>query len=159
MLSDASVAVLAFKAVYTLEIARVENDKKIKLLYLEMKDMMSVLLRYDLCLCLYRHVNGTLTIDRLKDITDIKNSRDTLQNLAEDTSITIKKCANACDAYSKKKQIVKFVKGPIWVKRFADFTGFFAEKREQFAFELTLLSSEGSKKVLDLQKICLDKWV
>ena len=45
MLNDSSVAVLAFKAVYTLETARRENDKKIKLLYLEMKDMMSVLLR------------------------------------------------------------------------------------------------------------------
>lgn len=44
------MAVLAFKAVYTLERTRSENDKKIKLLYLEMKDMMSILLRCDLSL-------------------------------------------------------------------------------------------------------------
>ena len=40
-----TVAVLAFKAVYTLETKRRENDKKIISLYVEMKDMMSVLVR------------------------------------------------------------------------------------------------------------------
>ncbi|KAI0041306.1 hypothetical protein FA95DRAFT_1611128 [Auriscalpium vulgare] len=37
------VVVLAFKAVYTLELKRRENDKKIIALYVEMKDMMGVL--------------------------------------------------------------------------------------------------------------------
>ena len=38
------VAVLAFKTVYTLELKRRENEKKIIALYVEMKDMMSALL-------------------------------------------------------------------------------------------------------------------
>lgn len=38
------VAVLAFKTVYTLELKRRENDKKIVALYVEMKDMMGALL-------------------------------------------------------------------------------------------------------------------
>jgi hypothetical protein len=38
------VAVLAFKTVYTLELKRRENDKKIIALYVEMKDMMGALL-------------------------------------------------------------------------------------------------------------------
>ena len=40
------VVVLAFKAVYTLEQKRRDNEKKIIALYVEMKDMMSVLLLY-----------------------------------------------------------------------------------------------------------------
>ena len=38
------VVVLAFQAVYTLEQKRRENEKKIIALYVEMKDMMGVLL-------------------------------------------------------------------------------------------------------------------
>jgi hypothetical protein len=38
------VAVLAFKAVYALEVKRRDNEKKIIALYVEMKDMMGVLL-------------------------------------------------------------------------------------------------------------------
>lgn len=39
---------MAFKAVYTLELKRRENEKKIIALYVEMKDMMGVLLQYAL---------------------------------------------------------------------------------------------------------------
>ena len=38
------VVVLAFKTVYTLEQKRRDNEKKVVALYVEMKDMMSVLL-------------------------------------------------------------------------------------------------------------------
>ena len=38
------VVVMAFKAVYTLEQKRRDNEKKIIALYVEMKDMMGVLL-------------------------------------------------------------------------------------------------------------------
>lgn len=41
-----TVVVLAFKTVYTLEQKRRDNDKKIILLYVGMKDMMGVLLLY-----------------------------------------------------------------------------------------------------------------
>lgn len=40
------VIVLAFKAVYTLEQKRRDNEKKIIALYVEMKNMMGVLLLY-----------------------------------------------------------------------------------------------------------------
>ena len=39
-----TVVVLAFKTVYTLEMKRRDNEKKIIALYVEMKDMMSILL-------------------------------------------------------------------------------------------------------------------
>jgi hypothetical protein len=38
-------AVLAFKAVYTLEAKRRDNEKKVIALYVEMKDMMAILLQ------------------------------------------------------------------------------------------------------------------
>lgn len=39
------VAVLAFKTVYTLDMKRRENDKKVDALRAEMKDMMAVLIQ------------------------------------------------------------------------------------------------------------------
>lgn len=39
-------AVIAFGAVYKLETTRRDNDNKVKLLYVEMKEMMRVLLRF-----------------------------------------------------------------------------------------------------------------
>ena len=40
------VVVMAFKTVYTLELKRRDNEKKIIALYVEMKDMMGVLLLF-----------------------------------------------------------------------------------------------------------------
>lgn len=40
-----AVAVLAFKTVYKLEMTRRENDRRIQALYVEMKDMMAVLIQ------------------------------------------------------------------------------------------------------------------
>jgi hypothetical protein len=39
-----TVVVMAFKTVYTLELKRRDNEKKVIALYVEMKDMMGVLL-------------------------------------------------------------------------------------------------------------------
>ena len=46
------VVVMAFKTVYTLELKRRDNEKKIIALYVEMKDMMGVLL---LCVLAFIH--------------------------------------------------------------------------------------------------------
>ena len=43
-MTENTVVVLAFKTVYTLEMRRRDNDKKIVALFAEMKDMMGVLL-------------------------------------------------------------------------------------------------------------------
>ena len=40
-----TVAVLAFKTVYKMEMTRRENDRRIQALYVEMKDMMAVLIQ------------------------------------------------------------------------------------------------------------------
>ena len=100
----------------------------------------------------------------MKDIK--KDSQDRLQELAQGTSEDIMACANACDAYSKKKLLVKFVKGPIWEQRLASFTGVFTGRRSQFVFEISLRSAEvGTASYLkisdmqDSQKEIEAKWV
>ena len=37
-----------------------------------------------------------------------------LQDLVDRTANDIKECANVCDTYSKKRLLVKVLKGPIW---------------------------------------------
>jgi hypothetical protein len=44
--SNITVVVLAFKAAYNMERTRRENDKRILLLYVAMKDMLTALLQY-----------------------------------------------------------------------------------------------------------------
>lgn len=46
MLTLVVVVVLAFKAVYALETTRQENDRRVMTLYVEMKDMMMVMVQY-----------------------------------------------------------------------------------------------------------------
>jgi hypothetical protein len=43
-ITDDVVVVLAFRTVYTLELKRRDNEKKVIALYVEMKDMMGILL-------------------------------------------------------------------------------------------------------------------
>lgn len=50
------VAVLAFKAVYTMEMTRRENDKRIRSLYVEMKEMIAVLVQYVLSLAILTRI-------------------------------------------------------------------------------------------------------
>ena len=118
-----TVAVLAFKAVYTLEKTRRENDKRILALYVEY-----VVLnvdwpspshefqdeRYDggsraVGVCFYLGVNlSDLSTSRLDEAFDPKKIvpggqtiEERIQTLCEDAARDIKECGNACDAYSK----------------------------------------------------------
>lgn len=45
-MTENTVVVLAFKTAYTIEMKRSRNEKKIIAVYVEMKDMMGVLLWY-----------------------------------------------------------------------------------------------------------------
>ena len=117
------VAVLAFRAVYTLETKRHENDKRILALYVEyvasnfgrtplltkfrMKDMMAVLVQYvlDLCLavCFPDRSNSRLNgvSDPKKIGPDGQTIEGRMQTLCEAVAEDIKRCANACDTYLK----------------------------------------------------------
>ncbi|KAI0063522.1 hypothetical protein BV25DRAFT_381883 [Artomyces pyxidatus] len=120
------VVVLAFKAVVKLEEKRRDNEKKVIALYVEMQDMMSVLLQLQ-----------DVRDDKLV-APDHRTIEDRLKTLIEKTAEDIKLCANACDTYSKKKLLTKIIKGPMWDIKFLNFAAVFAQRRVEFGLALTL---------------------
>jgi hypothetical protein len=134
-----SVAVLAFKAVYTLEAKRRENDKKIISLYVEMRDMMAVLIQY--VISSHEHlVNKTMSTFRLKNVDkdhigpDGETITGSLQELSNTTARDITACANTCDTYSKKRLFAKVMKGFVWEEKFTGFVSTFIKRRQEFMY-------------------------
>ncbi|KAF8208355.1 hypothetical protein K438DRAFT_1813864 [Mycena galopus ATCC 62051] len=125
------VAVMAFKAVWALEQKRRDNDRKILALHMEMKDMMGVLTQLK---------NVKDMEETAPDGTTIKGR---MQELVKKTAEDIKSCANACDTYSKKKLVVKVLKGPIWEGRLVKFVGIFTQRRGDFEFALSIHTALG----------------
>ncbi|KAF8516788.1 hypothetical protein JB92DRAFT_2909192 [Gautieria morchelliformis] len=125
------VAVMAFKAVWTLEMKRRENDKRIIALHVEMKNMMTVLIQL-------KNVKDPAEVAH--DGTSIQGR---MQGLAQGTADDIKACANACETYSKKKLVVKVIKGPVWEGKLLDFVGRFTKRRSEFEFALAIHTARG----------------
>ncbi|KAF7292835.1 VPS13 domain-containing protein [Mycena indigotica] len=125
------VAVMAFKAVWALEMKRRQNDQKILALHVEMKDMMGVLTQ----------------LKSVKDADAVAPDGSTIkgrmQIIIENTAKDIKACANACDAYVKKKLVVKVLKGPIWEGKLAAFAGTFTKRRSEFEFAMSIHTALG----------------
>ncbi|KAJ7291055.1 hypothetical protein C8J57DRAFT_208463 [Mycena rebaudengoi] len=125
------VAVMAFKAVWALEMKRRENDRRILALHMEMKDMMAVLTQ----------LQGVKDSEEVApDGTTIKGR---MQELVKKTADDIKACANACDTYSKKKLVVKILKGPAWEGKLVAFAGTFTKRRGEFEFALSIHTALG----------------
>jgi hypothetical protein len=113
------VVVLAFKTVYTLEQKRRDNEKKIIALYVEMKDMMGVLLLYVQVFTHYTVLSYSFQPQRCDKMTrlvapDGRSIEDRLKSIVERTADDIKKCSNVCDTYAKKKLLAKVFRGPAW---------------------------------------------
>ncbi|KAI0325484.1 hypothetical protein GY45DRAFT_240808 [Cubamyces sp. BRFM 1775] len=120
------VAVGAFRVVVELDLKRRDNDKKITVLFVEMRDMMEVLIQL-------RTIQDDDTPG--PDGTTIKAR---LQGLVKRTADDIKDCANVCDAYAKKKLIVKVLKSSSWDDKFKGFVTLFADRRKAFTFALEM---------------------
>ncbi|KAJ7925171.1 hypothetical protein B0H13DRAFT_2314677 [Mycena leptocephala] len=125
------VAVMAFKAVWALEQKRRDNDRKILLLQLQMKEMMGVLTQ----------------LKNVKDADEIAPDGTTIkgrmQEIVKATADDIKACANACDTYTKKKLVVKILKGPVWEGKLAAFAATFTKRRSEFEFALSIHTALG----------------
>ncbi|KAJ7597218.1 hypothetical protein C8J56DRAFT_1021519 [Mycena floridula] len=125
------VAVMTFKAVWALEMKRRENDRRIKALYLEMRDVMAVLIQLKDC----------------KDPTTVSPDGSTIEGrmgeLARLISEDIKQCANLCDTLSKKKLIVKVLKGPVWEGKLVAFVGLFTKRRSELEFAMAVHTAVG----------------
>ncbi|KAH9891323.1 hypothetical protein C8Q73DRAFT_747277 [Cubamyces lactineus] len=124
-----TVAVLAFKAVYALETTRRENDRRVMTLYVEMKDMMIVMIQL-------KGVENRTHVG-----LDGRVLKDRLEELAEKTAQDIKDCANVCDTFLKKRLIVKVLKGPVWADKLAGFVKTFTDRKADFQFALVMHSA------------------
>ncbi|KAM5542913.1 hypothetical protein V8D89_003297, partial [Ganoderma adspersum] len=120
-----AIAVGAFKVVIELEIKRRDNDKKVNLLFLEMKNMMSVLLQLQGVRANHVAKDGKTIGARLVD---------SVKRTADD----IKECANVCDTYSKKRLLVKVLKGPMWDDMLKGFIKLFADRKAEFSFAVSI---------------------
>ncbi|PIL33367.1 hypothetical protein GSI_03987 [Ganoderma sinense ZZ0214-1] len=120
-----AIAVGAFKVVIELEIKRRDNDKKVNLLFLEMRNMMSVLLQLQSVRANHVARDGITIGARLVD-------------LVKRTANDIKECANVCDTYSKKRLLVKVLKGPIWDDTLKGFIQLFVDRKAEFNFAVSI---------------------
>ncbi|TBU40766.1 hypothetical protein BD309DRAFT_992844 [Dichomitus squalens] len=120
-----AVAVGAFKVVIELEVKRRDNDKKVSLLFLEMRNMMSAFLQLQ-----------SVRADHVG--RDGMTIRARLQDLVKRTANDIKECANVCDTYSKKRLLVKVLKGPVWDDTLKGFVQLFTDRKAEFNFAIAI---------------------
>ena len=136
------IAVLAFKAVVTLEMKRRSNDAKVVALKLRMRDMMATLLQLQ-----------TIQDPEIVNPNDGLTIEGRMQQLMVQIAEDIKQCGNACDKYSKNGVvceslptllnifshshcIVRVIKSPIWEGRLAQYADVFAERKKEIHFAL-----------------------
>ena len=81
-----------------------------------------------------------------------------MQSIALQTARDIKDCANACDTYSKKKLLVKVLKGPVWAEKLGGFVAVFAERKHEFQLALAIHNANSLTDVktqnIDIQTKC-----
>ncbi|RPD55866.1 hypothetical protein L227DRAFT_579346 [Lentinus tigrinus ALCF2SS1-6] len=120
------VAIGAFRVAVELDLKRRDNDKKIPLLFAEMRDMMAVLVQL-----------GEIAQDKRVG-TDNKTIEDRMDNLVKKTEEDIRNCANACSAYSKKHTFSKVLQSSSWDGTFKGYIQGFTTRRGEFEFELSM---------------------
>lgn len=61
-----------------------------------------------------------------------------MQTLCEKAASDIKDCANACDSYSKKRLVVKVLKGHTWETKLVGFVSTFTTRKADFQQALAI---------------------
>ncbi|KAI5899169.1 uncharacterized protein SCHCODRAFT_02660832 [Schizophyllum commune H4-8] len=125
------LALLAFKGVIELELKRQENNQKVLTLCISMMDMLAVL----------DHLNGVSPSQELQDAEE-SGIRGKLASLLQDISRDITECGNACDAYVKKRMIVRILKSYFYEQTLAEFAERFEMRRRQLSLLLDVKNSE-----------------
>ncbi|KAI0644525.1 hypothetical protein C8Q79DRAFT_777894 [Trametes meyenii] len=125
------IAVGAFRIVVELDLKRRDNDKKIASLFLQMKDMMEALLQLRSVKDQDTMGPGGMTV------------KARMQELVKQTADDITACGNACDAYSKKRLIVKVIKGSVWESTLKGYMDVFAKRKKDFTFALAIHTGMG----------------
>ncbi|OCH88683.1 hypothetical protein OBBRIDRAFT_888933 [Obba rivulosa] len=127
----AKAAFAVVKTVFEMYLARRENDRRVQILYFRMNE-----------------VSGLF-----KELLTIRSLTEALHNAVTHVAADIKECAEACDAYLKTGNIVKFLKAGAWAKELASFLRRFDKAQS----DLTLaLSTDANKKLDNLQTSILN---
>ena len=74
------------------------------------------------------------------------NIEDRLKSLVERTADDIKICSNVCDTYTKKRLLAKVLLSSAWDVKLLDFVKLFAQRRQEFQFELSIHTNQGVDK-------------
>ncbi|KAK7685876.1 hypothetical protein QCA50_011223 [Cerrena zonata] len=112
----AKAVITVFKVVYELEMQRRENDRRIRVVYIHMKDMVHVL-------------------SRLKDTTP------SVQEICKKIEGNIKTCANVCDAFRRQRPLVRFLQASVWAEKFRSLIKGFANRRKELLLSLGMDTS------------------
>ncbi|KAI0780323.1 hypothetical protein C8Q74DRAFT_1330835 [Fomes fomentarius] len=135
------VAVNAFVIVVELNSKRRESDEKIDVLFSTMRDMMEPLQRLET-------VRDSTVTTRPAERAGSSTARATLtirsrlEDLVLQTAQDIKRCANACDVYAKKRLLTKLIRSAAWDGTFAQYIELFARRRGEFLFRIAVHNGE-----------------
>ena len=162
-----TVAVGAFRVAVELDLKRRDNDKKISLMFVEMRDMMAVLVQY---VRTARYSVSFLKISRysprLKDVNKDKRAGDDnttisgrMQHLVDKTEQDIRKCANSCNTYAKKKLLSKVVHSSSWSDEFKGYIQAFTDRRREFELALSIYIGHAvntaNDKLVTIEEKCI----
>ena len=94
-----------------------------------------------------------ITSERLEKLDMLSvDKKERLSKHLKEAESDIKAGANACQVYKKKATFVRFIKSPIWEKRFTDLMKRYNDHRKKFSFLLivdTAHSIDSVSKKLD----------
>ncbi|KAI0744888.1 hypothetical protein C8Q76DRAFT_663578 [Earliella scabrosa] len=124
-----SAAVFTFRVIIKLNIDRHDNDRKIELLFLSMRDMMNTV-------CELRVLKNGSVADRTG-----KTLQENIKTVIDQAENDMKACANACDVYARKTSIAKVVAASLWNKTLAGYVTTFKERRDDFLGVLSLYTA------------------
>ncbi|KAI8969692.1 hypothetical protein BD414DRAFT_518441 [Trametes punicea] len=120
------LAVSAFQVAIELDLKRRENDKKINLLFMEMRDMMTALVELE-------KVDGAY-----HDVANGKTIQERLQPIVDQIESDILRCANACDTYAKKSMLVKVFSCARWDVELQQYIKRFEKRRADVHLAIAL---------------------
>ncbi|TCD69483.1 hypothetical protein EIP91_007413 [Steccherinum ochraceum] len=146
-------AVFAFKIVCHIEQARRENNRRIKVVLLSMRNMMEVLTQ----------LRGITDLSQIEQSASPKAGAEgerreetplvtSLRSLSERAAKLIKECANTCDLYSQKPMLFKLAGATLWKSEFQQYIEVFEGLQKEFQRALTIRTATGVDVMQDSMK-------
>lgn len=105
----------------------------------------------------------TLRLRDVKGRSDVGLSGEIMEarlaTLSKETADDIRACANACDTYSKKKLLVKMIRGQYWDDKLVEWVKRFDARRREFELALGIHSARAVDDVSSTMDLVHQKYV